>query len=131
MLQRERIKLEATRRVGIPVLTQSRTTRRDLDNRNRRVNLFSHSPAKAELRSEEILSRLQRDPTLRRRHLLPPHLVREQDVLLRLIQTRKRRETRNIHNPRMRADHVRLPGKDEDAHRFTIGIGTKGRQWRQ
>ena len=131
MVQRERIKLKPAGTVGIPVLGQGRAARCDLDNGDRIIQLLRQLPTETEFWPEEVPRWLQGNPALGFRHLLSPHLVREQHVFLGPIQAGKRRKSLNIRNPRMRADHIRLPGEDKHPQCLAVGLGTKAKCWNQ
>ena len=129
MLKRQRVKFEAVRHIRIPVLAQRRAARGHFDDRDGWLDALRHLFGKAQLRPEVVTRRPHRNPPLRSLHVLPPELVGEQDLRLRLIQPRERRKAMDVLHPRVRAHHVRLAREDENAQRLGVGAGAVGRQW--
>ena len=60
---------------------------------------------------------------------LSSEVVGIQDIALRLVEIRKRREPPDVLDSRMRADHVRLAREDEDSQSFCVGLVTMGGYW--
>ena len=76
-VQRQRVHLEALGLVGIPVAAQMRAAGGALDDGDRRVDVLRDLARKTQLRTDDVVDRLQIDPAIRLHLVLAPDAVGE------------------------------------------------------
>lgn len=81
-----------------------------------------NASGKAEFRPDHSVHRLHGDPTVGRHLFLTPDQVGEQDRVLRTVEPGEGRKTLDVLHLGIRADHVGLAGKDEDAYGVGVAL---------
>jgi len=84
--------------------------------------VFGHLAGEAEFGAHDIINRRQWLPSLGTGFILAAKAVGEEGFILRFLKSGVGREALDILYLRVRADHVRLPGKDEDTQCFMVII---------